>query len=167
MTMPYSIDQVNQMRQEEFVEAFGSVFEDSPTIAHQAWESRPFTNAKHLHEQMLKVVEGMDQDSQLILIRSHPDLGSKTKMAEASVQEQAGAGLDRLTPEEYECFQQLNHAYREKFGFPLIIAVKNHTKHSILEAFKDRLHHPLDVEIQQALLEIAQITQLRLSALVQ
>ena len=164
--MSYSIDEINQMSQEEFVEAFGTVFEETPAIAHQAWKNRPFISADHMHQQMLKVVNEMDQKSQLTFIRSHPDLGSKAKMAEASVQEQAGAGLDRLTPEEYECFQQLNQAYRDKFSFPFIVAVKNHTKDSILEAFKHRLNNPFDMEIQQALSEIAQITQLRLSTLV-
>ncbi|HEY9698900.1 MAG TPA: 2-oxo-4-hydroxy-4-carboxy-5-ureidoimidazoline decarboxylase [Trichocoleus sp.] len=164
--MSYSIDEINQMSQEEFVAAFGTVFEETPAIAHQAWKNRPFISADHIHQHMLKVVHEMDQKSQLTFIRSHPDLGSKAKMAEASVQEQAGAGLDRLTPEEYECFQQLNQAYRDKFSFPFIVAVKNHTKDSILEAFKHRLNNPLDMEIQQALSEIAQITQLRLSTLV-
>lgn len=164
--MIYSIDQVNQMSQEEFVAAFGNVFEETPAIALQAWNHRPFTNATQLHQQMLKVVNEMEQDSQLNFIRSHPDLGSKTRMAAASVQEQAGAGLDRLTPEEYECFHQLNQAYRHKFGFPFIIAVRNHTKESILETFKHRLNNSLNMEIQQALSEIAQITQIRLSALI-
>lgn len=165
--MPYSIDQVNQMSQEEFVAAFGAVFENTPAIAHQAWNNHPFTSVQHLHQQMLKVVDEMDQQSQLTLIRSHPDLGSKAKMAEASVQEQSGAGLNRLTIEEYELFQQLNQAYRDQFGMPFIIAVKNHTKDSILEAFQQRLKNSVDAEIQQALSEIAQITQFRLLSLVE
>lgn len=165
--MPYSINQVNQMSQKEFVEAFGSVFEETPTIAQHAWESRPFTNAAQLHQQMLKIVNEMDQESQFAFIRSHPDLGSKAKMAEASVQEQSGAGLDRLTPEEFESFQQFNQAYKDKFGFPFIIAVKNHTKDSILNAFQHRLNNTVDAEIRQALLEIAQITRLRLFALIE
>jgi 2-oxo-4-hydroxy-4-carboxy-5-ureidoimidazoline decarboxylase len=88
-------------------------------------------------------------------------------MAEASVQEQVGAGLNRLTHEEYESFQQLNQAYKDKFGFPFIVAVRNHTKNSILDAFKQRLNNTVDVEIQQALSEIAQIAQFRLFALVE
>jgi 2-oxo-4-hydroxy-4-carboxy-5-ureidoimidazoline decarboxylase len=164
--MSYSIDEINQMSQEEFVEAFGNVFEETPAIAHNVWADRPFANATHLHEQMLKVVHAMDQERQLTFIRAHPDLGSKTKMAEASVQEQTGVGLDRLTPDEYERFQQLNQAYKDKFGFPFIVAVRNYTKDSILDAFQDRLNNPVDLEIQQALSEIAQITQLRLLTLI-
>jgi 2-oxo-4-hydroxy-4-carboxy-5-ureidoimidazoline decarboxylase len=84
------------------------------------------------------------------------------KMAEASVQEQSGAGLDRLSPDEFERFQQLNQAYRQKFGFPFIVAVRNHTKDSILAEFDRRLHHAPEAERQQALAEIAQITRFRL-----
>lgn len=164
--MPHSIDEVNQMSQEEFVKVFGGVFEETPAIAHQVWNSRPFIDATHLHQQMLNIVNAMEQEHQLALVRSHPDLGSKVTMAAASVQEQAGAGLDRLTPTEYDQFQRLNQAYREKFGFPFIIAVKNHTKDSILKAFQQRLHHSFETELQQALSEIAQISQFRLFTLI-
>jgi 2-oxo-4-hydroxy-4-carboxy-5-ureidoimidazoline decarboxylase len=87
-------------------------------------------------------------------------------MAEASVQEQAGAGLNRLTPEEFDRFQALNQAYKAKFGFPFIIAVRNHTKTSILDAFEQRLQHPIDIEREQALSEIFQIAEFRLATLV-
>jgi 2-oxo-4-hydroxy-4-carboxy-5-ureidoimidazoline decarboxylase len=71
-------------------------------------------------------------------------------------------GLDRLTPEEYDRFHRLNHAYREQFGFPFIIAVRNHTKSSILEAFEQRLQNPLDAERERAIAEITQIARFRL-----
>ncbi len=164
--MIYAIDEINQMSQEEFVKAFGNVFEETPAIAHQAWKHRPFTDVKHLHLQMMRVVHEMAQESQLAFVRVHPELGSNTKMADASVQEQTKAGLAQLTSEEYKRFQQLNRTYRDKFSFPFIIAVKDHTKESILEAFNSRLKNSFDAEMQQSLLEIAQITQLRLLALV-
>lgn len=88
-------------------------------------------------------------------------------MAEASVKEQAGVGLDRLSSEEYESFQLLNQAYKNKFGFPFIVAVKNHTKTSILAAFEQRLANPEDVEVAQAIAEIVQIAKFRLLALVE
>lgn len=164
--MIYSIDEINQMSQEEFVNTFGNVFEETPAIAHQAWEYRPFTDVKHLHLQMLRIVNDMDQETQLVFIRAHPELGSNIKMADASVQEQTKAGLSQLTSEEYKYFQKLNKTYRDKFKFPFIIAVKEHTKDTILEAFHNRLDNSFDAEMQQALLEIAKITQLRLLALV-
>ncbi|HEY9643765.1 MAG TPA: 2-oxo-4-hydroxy-4-carboxy-5-ureidoimidazoline decarboxylase [Coleofasciculaceae cyanobacterium] len=164
--MIYAIAQLNQMSQAEFVAALGSVFEETPRIAEQAWNQRPFKDVADLHQHMLDVVNTLSPEAQIALIQAHPDLGSKTKMAEASVQEQSGLGLDRLTPEEYQRFQQLNQAYKAKFGFPFIVAVKNHTKASILEAFDRRLTHEIEAEVQQALAEIAQIAHFRLLNLV-
>jgi len=164
--MPYSIAELNQMTQAAFVDALGAVFEDTPAIARDAWHSRPFTDVNDLHQKMVNVVNRFNQDDQLDLIRAHPDLGSKAKMAEASVQEQAGVGLDRLSPDEFERFHSLNHQYRERFGFPFIIAVKKHTKTSILQAFEQRLQHDAQAEQQQAIAEIIQIARFRLDSLI-
>ncbi len=161
--MVFSLTQLNQMNQAEFGDALGAIFENTPAIAEAAWLARPFASIAELHQSMVDVVHQMSPDAQLDLIRAHPDLGSKAKMAEASVQEQSGAGLDQLSAEEFSQLQSLNQAYKDKFGFPFIIAVKNHTKASILAAFQTRLSHSLETEQQQALNQIFQITQLRLS----
>lgn len=164
--MTYTIAELNQMDQAAFVNALGAVFEHTPAIAQQAWMQRPFRDVADLHQNMVAVVQSMSPAAQLALIQAHPDLGSKAKMAEASVKEQTGAGLDRLTPAEYDRFTQLNQAYQTRFGFPFIIAVKNHTKESILAAFDRRLQNPVETELQQALTEISQIAQFRLLELV-
>jgi 2-oxo-4-hydroxy-4-carboxy-5-ureidoimidazoline decarboxylase len=166
LPMPFSIEQLNQLSQEEFVETLGAVFEDTPAIAQQNWSERPFRDLADLHQKMVQVVNEMSAEDQLALIKAHPDLGSKAKMAEASVQEQAGVGLDRLSPEEYQRFHCLNEAYKTKFGFPFIIAVKHHTKDSILQAFEQRFQNPGETEKYQALSEIAQIARFRLAELV-
>ena len=163
---PYLITELNQMSQEAFLQALGAVFEETPAIAQDTWNQRPFADVAELHQRMTNVVRAMSRDEQLTLIRMHPDLGSKAKMAAASVKEQAGVGLERLDPEEYERFQSLNQAYKDKFGFPFIVAVKNHTKDSILKAFEQRLENTVDVEVEQALSEICQIAQFRLLNLV-
>jgi 2-oxo-4-hydroxy-4-carboxy-5-ureidoimidazoline decarboxylase len=165
--MPYSLSELNQMSQAEFVAALGAVFEDTPAIAQQVWHQHPFKDRIELHRCMVDTVKRASSAEQLALIRAHPDLGSKAKMAIASVQEQAGVGLDRLSPEEYDRFTALNLAYREKFGFPFIIAVKNHTTTSILETFVHRLENSDEIEIKQALSEIAQIAEYRLLDLLQ
>ena len=160
--MPITIAKVNQMSQSEFVEALGAVFEHTPAIAQQTWEQRPFIDVSDLHQKMVNFMQHMSRVEQLALIQAHPDLGSKAKMAEASVQEQAGVGLDQLTPAEYARFQVLNQAYKGKFGFPFIVAVKNHTRASILAAFDRRLQNSVDSEMEQALTEITQIVKFRL-----
>lgn len=164
--MPYSIAELNQMDQSTFVAKLGAIFEDTPTIAAEAWNQRPFADGEALYQAMVAVVNAMEESAQLTLIRAHPDLGSRAKMAETSVQEQAGVGLDRLSQEEYDRFHRLNQAYKDKFGFPFIIAVRNHTKTSILEAFDRRLQNDADTERQQAIAEITQIVRFRLQDLV-
>jgi 2-oxo-4-hydroxy-4-carboxy-5-ureidoimidazoline decarboxylase len=150
------------MELSKFVAVLGGVFENTPAIAQQAWEQRPFVNVEALHRCMVEVMNRMNADEQDTLMRSHPDLGSKVSMAEASVKEQSRVGLDQLTSEEYQQFQQLNCLYQERFGFPFIVAVKNHTKASILEAFQTRLENSLEAERSQALAEIVQIARFRL-----
>lgn len=164
--MSYAIAQLNQMSQAEFVTALGAVFEETPKIAAHAWEKRPFTDVADLHQQMVNVVNKMSKEEQKALIQVHPDLGSKAKMAVASVQEQSGLGLDRLTAAEYERFGVLNSNYKAKFNFPFIVAVKNHTKDSIFTTFERRLENTVDQEFAQAISEIFQIAQFRLSAIV-
>ncbi len=166
MNHQYAIVQLNKMSPEEFTVALGEIWEDTPAIAQKAWHSRPFENLEALYQAMVAIVNGMSEAEQLTLIKAHPDLGSKAKMAEASVQEQAGVGLDRLSAEEYQRFQSLNQTYKNKFGFPFIIAVKSHTKESILLAFEDRLENSLEGEKHQALAEISKIARFRLDSII-
>jgi 2-oxo-4-hydroxy-4-carboxy-5-ureidoimidazoline decarboxylase len=158
-----TIDTLNEMDLEIFVDTVGSVFENTPAIARQVWSHRPFASAAALHQSMVDEVKAMGIDEQLTLIRAHPDLGSRAKMAEDSVKEQAGAGLNQLTVDEYEQLQTLNQAYQKKFNFPFIVAVKNHTKASIFEAFQQRLENSVEVERERAIAEIIQISRLRLA----
>ena len=157
-----NIANLNQMSQVEFTEALGAIFEHTPEIATAAWLERPFTDISELHQVMAAIVYKMSEAEQLKLICAHPDLGSKFKMAEASVQEQSTVGLDQLSAAEYDRFQQLNDDYKQKFSFPFIIAVRNHTKESILNAFEQRLLNSLAMEKQQAITEIIEIARWRL-----
>jgi 2-oxo-4-hydroxy-4-carboxy-5-ureidoimidazoline decarboxylase len=160
--MTYTIAQINQMSQENFVEALGSIFEDTPTIAAQTWHKRPFRDRTHLYQGLISQMLELSDGDKMALMRSHPDLGSRLKMAPDSIAEQAGAALDRLSPQEYDRFMALNEAYKHKFGFPFIMAVKGQTKETILKAFEARLNHDFQVERERALEEIAKIVQFRL-----
>lgn len=162
----YTLPEINKMSQVEFTNTLGDIWEETPKIAEKTWHSRPFIDLESLYQAMVAVVEKMSEGEKLALIKAHPDLGSKTKMAEASVQEQAGVGLDRLSKAEYQHFQSLNQAYKDKFGFPFIVAVKYHTKESISEAFENRLKNNLKQEKKQALTEISKIARLRLTRMI-
>ena len=157
-----TLETLNQMDREEFTSALGWIFEHSPWVAERAWASRPFGGVASLHEAMVREVATADAASQVALIRAHPDLGMRARMSDASVGEQAGAGLDRLTPVEFESLQRLNTAYREKFGFPFIYAVKGSTKHDILRALADRVSGDPAAEHATALSQIYRIAQFRL-----
>ncbi|NUN64265.1 2-oxo-4-hydroxy-4-carboxy-5-ureidoimidazoline decarboxylase [Pseudanabaena biceps] len=151
------------MSQTEFTAAIGSIFENTPEIAASAWRSRPFENVPNLHQVMADIVLEMNNPQQLKLICAHPDLGSKFRMAEASVLEQSTIGFDQLSAAEYDRFQSLNQAYKDKFRFPFIIAVRNHTKDSIIAAFEQRLQNSTEIEQKQAIVEIIEIARWRLT----
>jgi OHCU decarboxylase len=149
-----------------FVARYGTLFEHSPWIAEQAWEDGPFDSPEALHAAMVAVVERAPVERRLELIRAHPDLAGRAAIAGEltpdSSREQASAGLDRLTPDEYATFTRVNAAYRERFGFPFVICVREHDKASIVAAAQERLGHDRDEEIGVALGEIAKIARLRL-----
>jgi urate oxidase/2-oxo-4-hydroxy-4-carboxy-5-ureidoimidazoline decarboxylase len=156
------LSDLNACPRPAFVAALGAVFESSPWVAEAVFPRRPFASVDALHRAMTGAVRDAGEDAQLALIRAHPDLGTRLRLGPASASEQAGAGLDRLTPEEYARFGELNRRYRERFGFPFIIAVRGRSRASILEAFERRLQHDAPAEVAQALDEIGTITRFRL-----
>ena len=140
-----------------------SIFEDSPWVAERAWRRRPFASLEALHQAMMtEVSAARSATSSSALLRAHPDLGSRARMTDASTGEQAGAGLDRLTPTSSSGCEQLNTAYREKFGFPFLFAVKGSTKHDVLAALAARLPATPDEEFAEALRQVSRIAWFRL-----
>jgi OHCU decarboxylase len=165
------LGEVNRLGREEFVAAFGHLYEHSPWIAEAAWCERPFESVEELHRAFNGTMYRAPREKQLALIRAHPDLAGKAAMAgeltEESAREQSSAGLDRLTPEEFEAFTRINRAYQEKFGIPMIVAVRGHTKESIISQAEARLGNSGDEEIETALGEIDKIARIRLHDLVE
>jgi len=159
-----TLEQVNSMAQDQFTAALGWIFEDSPWVAERAWVRRPFASREALHQAMVQEVKKAAVAQQRALLVAHPDLGTRAKVSAASTQEQAGAGLDRLTAGEYSHFSGLNRAYREKFGFPFLYAVKGSTKDDILLALQTRLDSSPDEEFQQALTEVYRIACFRIES---
>jgi 2-oxo-4-hydroxy-4-carboxy-5-ureidoimidazoline decarboxylase len=161
-----TIAELNALDRGRFVEALGWIFEESPWVAERAWDSRPFPSADALHQQMTLVVSRATRDEQLALLRAHPDLGARARMSDASVGEQAGAGLDRLSRHDFERLHALNSAYREKFGFPFLYAVKGSTPQQILDALEHRRSRSVDEEFAEALRQAGRIAKFRLDTLV-
>jgi 2-oxo-4-hydroxy-4-carboxy-5-ureidoimidazoline decarboxylase len=157
-----TLDAVNQMDREAFVASLGWAFEHSPWVAERAWARRPFAGVDALHQAMVDAVAEALPEEQLALIRAHPDLGTRARISPASSGEQALAGLAHLTLEEYQHLHRLNSAYRAKFGFPFIYAVKGSTRHEILRALEERLASDPVAEHVMALTQIYRIARNRL-----
>jgi OHCU decarboxylase len=151
-----------------FVERYGDVFEHSSWIAERAYDAG-FTTAQDtaegLHAAMVRVLSEASREAKLALIRAHPDLAGRLKLADLTADsrsEQSSAGLDSLTEEERDWFLTLNDAYKEKFAFPFIMAVKGRSKQEILAAFEERLEHDPEQEFDRAVVQIELIALLRL-----
>ena len=158
----------SSMTRESFVARYGPVYEDSPWVAEAVWpavESGELDDPEALARAMRAAVDSAPRERRLELIRAHPQLAVAGRMAEASVREQKGAGLDQCSPEELEAFRKLNAAYVERFGFPFIIAVKGLSRADILKAFADRLGNDAETEFATAIDQIHRIAGFRLPAL--
>jgi|TARA_A100001391_G_scaffold35672_5_gene19515 2-oxo-4-hydroxy-4-carboxy-5-ureidoimidazoline decarboxylase len=140
-----------------------ALFEHSPWVEARA-DARPSSGNRHAD--LMAVVHDATPDEQLALIRAHPELAGKAAidktLTDASAAEQASAGLDRLTSQEYARFHALNAAYSARFDFPFIICVRLTDKAGILAAMEQRLSHGRDEEIATALAQIGEIVRLRL-----
>jgi uric acid transporter len=162
-----SIEQVNELSDQEFVERFGPLFQGPPWIAAEVARMRPFDSLYAMRHAFHSVLFDAPSERQRELIESYPDIAAKVALGQESRRDQASAGLNRLTPEEYERFDALNEAYHEKFGFPFVICVRENTKETILGAFERRLDNDPVQEQMAALVEIAKIANLRLFDLVE
>jgi OHCU decarboxylase len=151
--------------EEAFVERYGAIFESSPWVARAAWARGPFDGVEELHAAMVAAVDAAPRERRLELIRAHPELAGREALSSASASEQASAGLNALSPDEAQRWRALNSDYRERFGFPLVVCVREHTKASILEWGEQRLGNEPEQEIDIALAEIAKIGRLRLEDL--
>ncbi|NHN87414.1 2-oxo-4-hydroxy-4-carboxy-5-ureidoimidazoline decarboxylase [Acetobacter conturbans] len=158
-------EQVNALKQDAFTDLFGALYEHSPWIARAVWEHRPFADGAALLVAFQDTVAKAPEEAQMALIREHPELarrvGVDASLTSASRQEQASAGLDRLTPAERAHFTVLNDAYRAKFAMPFIICVRLSEKDHILAEMERRTRNTPDEERHAALAEIDRIAALR------
>ncbi len=158
----------SDMDQEEFLEIFGPVFEHSPWIAEDVWNDG--VEVRHdtvpgMHEAMCNEIRRASAEAKLELLQAHPELKALQADHELSSQshgEQLRSGLDQCSAEEKAEFDALNQAYREKFGFPFILAIKGYQRKQILEIFRRRLEHSREEEFQAALVQVMKIGLFRL-----
>ncbi|WP_048307140.1 2-oxo-4-hydroxy-4-carboxy-5-ureidoimidazoline decarboxylase [Halomonas sp. PR-M31] len=169
MTTPYLSPRPSTLDQDAFVKQYGDIYEHSPWVAELAWDkgfSEEQDTPHGLADAMGKVLTSASAERQLEVIRAHPDLAGKAaksgELTDDSTREQAGAGLDQCSPEEFERFHRYNEAYTSRFGFPFVMAVKGSDRHKILAAFETRLEHSQEEERRTAIEQINQIARFRL-----
>lgn len=162
---PLSLDAVNRMDETAFVASFSDIAEHSPWVAGAAFAGRPFADHAALVASFHAAIAAASRKAQLALLNEHPDLAGRARIADLAVEsqlEQTGAGLDRLTPEEFAAFTELNRAYRARHGIPFIRAVKGSTKEDIIAAFGERLPNEPEIEFATALEQVKRIIRFRL-----
>ena len=153
----------------QFVALYCRVYEHSPWIAETAWDrglSPACDTVEGLHGVLSRIVDAAPRERKLALLCAHPDLAGRLAvrggLTAESTSEQASAGLDKCTPEEFQRFTAFNDAYKRRFPFPFIMAVKGRGRGEILEAFERRIGNSEDAEFQTALSEVHKIALLRL-----
>ena len=164
MSSPYPLrlDAVNRMPAAAFVDRFGDLAEQSPWVAERAAGARPFASREAMVAAFADALLQAPRADRLALLLAHPDLAGRAAVAGESKREQAGAGLDTLTPEEFARFTELNARYRDRFGFPFILAVKGATKSRILAAFAERIDNDAAAEFATALTQVCRIFRFRI-----
>ncbi len=167
-----TLAEVNALPLAGFVAQFGSVFEHSPWVAERAWNKRPFASVDALHGAMMQAVTQAKRDEQLALIRAHPELaGAEAKGGTLTVDsssEQSRLGFTRLSRDEFLRMADLNRRYREKFGFPCIVALGRHaTRESAVAEMDRRVLNDGRTELRNALGEIGHIARGRLAKILE
>jgi len=157
-----SIDSINQLNKSDFLSIFGNVFEKTEWIAEKVFEMRPFKNFNDLSSKLIGLYENCNKEEILLILKSHPELVVGKMLTSESKLEQAGANLNECTLEEFEEFKKLNLEYKNKFGFPFIIAVKGKNKIEILNNFKKRILNIEESEFKEAKNQVKQISTFRL-----
>jgi 2-oxo-4-hydroxy-4-carboxy-5-ureidoimidazoline decarboxylase len=168
--MQLTLDQLNASDVDAFTEALSGIFEHSAWIPRTAAPGRPYRTIADLHAAMCDIVRQADREHQLTLINAHPELAGKAavrgELTDESTREQRGAGLDQCSPEELLRLQSLNAAYRTKFGFPFIVAVRGYGREAIIALLEQRLTSSFETELQQNLKQIFAIASLRMNDLI-
>jgi uric acid transporter len=156
------LDQVNTMDRAKFAETFEGLFQGNRFAIEGAYAQRPFADTPALRAAMQDALFSLTPEQQDELLNSFPQLGADDLERAESRRDQSVLGLDRLNDDDYAEFAEMNHAYREKFGFPLIVAVRTLAKrHDVLEQGWARMDHAPNQERATALIEVGKIVDHR------
>ena len=161
-----SIEQINQLTKNDFIDIFGNVFEKTYWIADKTYNLKPYKSLDELISVILQIYEISSREECLKIFNEHPELAVEKKLTEDSQKEQNSVSLDRCNIEEFNEFKDLNIEYRKKFGFPFIIAVKGKNKNEILNSFRKRIKNQISVEFNEAKEQVKKIATFRLKEII-
>ena len=161
-----SIDQINELTKNDFIDIFGNVFEKTYWIANKTFNTKPFKNFDELFSIIMQNYENSSEEEYLKIFNEHPELAVEKELTENSQNEQNSASLNRCSNEEFNEFKNLNIEYRKKFGFPFIIAVKGKNKDEILNNFRKRIKNEISKEFNEAKRQVKRIASLRLGEII-
>ena len=161
-----SIDKLNKLNKSEFISIFGNVFEKTQWIAEKAFNLIPYNNFDEFTLKMIEIYSKTESKNHLIILNSHPELVVEKKLTLESKQEQSGANLNQCSDKEFNEFKKLNINYKNKFGFPFIIAVKGKNRMEILESFRKRINNTIETEFEEAKEQVKKIALLRIKDII-
>jgi OHCU decarboxylase len=161
-----SINEINQLSKNDFIDIFGNVFEKTYWIADKAFNMKPYKNSQELLSTIIEIYENSSKEECLKIFNAHPKLAVEKKLTEDSQKEQDNANLNLCNNEEFNEFQNLNIEYIKKFGFPFIIAVKGKNKDEILINFRKRIKNKINLEFEEAKKQVKKIADFRLKEII-
>ena len=160
------IDKFNKLDKSEFLSIFGNVFEKTEWIAEKCYTSKPYSNVEELFSKMMEIFENAQKEKHLEILNAHPDLAVEKKLTKNSENEQQSANLNHCTDQEFNEFKKLNEEYKNKFGFPFIIAVQGKNKKEILNSFRQRITNNINFEFEEAKKQVKKIASFRLDEII-
>ena len=161
-----SIDNINNLNKSDFLTIFGNVFEKTDWVAEKVFELKPFKDFNDFSSKMFGLYERAQKKNILIILNSHPELAVAKKLTFESKSEQAGAKLNECSVKEFDEFKKLNLEYKNKFGFPFIIAVKGKNKNEILNNFRQRILNNVESEFEEAKNQVKKIATFRFNEII-
>ena len=161
-----SINKINELAKNDFIDIFGNVFEKTKWIADKAFDLKPYKSFNELSSIIMKIYETSSHQDCLKIFNAHPELVIQKNLTDDSKNEQKNSNLDQCNDAEFNEFQQLNDKYKKKFGFPFIIFVKGKNKNEILDNFKTRIKSKIDLEFKETKKQVKKIANFRLSKII-
>ena len=161
-----SINEINQLSKNDFIDIFGNVFEKTYWIADKAYNLKPYKSFNELSSKMIEIYEKSTKEDYLTIFNAHPELAVEKTLTDDSRTEQINSNLNQCTEEEFNEFLSLNDRYNKKFRFPFIIAVKGKNKKEILDNFRKRIENKIELEFEEAKEQVKKIANSRLNKII-